>query len=294
MKNLHYPVMNKEVLSIFSKTDKDIFVDCTVGMGGHTSKLMKEFPGSSVAAIDMDRESLEMAKKNLKEFGERVSFYEMEFTDLFEQASLPWKRVSGILVDPGLSIYQLKNEERGFSFSEDSELDMRKSKDLEISAHTVINRFKENELTDIFVKFGELKKAPQFSKRIIERRLFKSIDTTGILRKIVEDFYGWRPKRGKTHPAAKVFQALRIFVNKELEGIELFLKKAPEMLSSGARIIFLTFHSVEDRLIKTIFREMKGSEKVKIIKPFPMKPAEEEIKVNNPSRSAKLRAVEIV
>lgn len=294
MKNLHYPVMNREVLSIFSETKKDIFVDCTVGMGGHASMLLKAFPGSGVVAIDMDRESLEIAEKNLNEFNKRVSYYEMEYKDLFDQINQPWERVSGILIDPGLSIYQLKNEERGFSHSEDSGLDMRKNRNLEISAHSVINRFKEKELTEIFEKFGELKRAPQFSKRIIERRLFKSIDTAGELRKIVEDFYGWRPRRGKTHPAAKIFQALRIFVNKELEGIELFLKKSAEVLSQGARIIFLTYHSIEDRLIKVIFKELGNSGKVKIIKPFPMKPTPEEIKVNNPSRSAKMRVVEIL
>ena len=133
-----------------------------------------------------------------------------------------------------------------------------------------------------------------FAKRIIERRLFQKIDTSDQLRKIIEDFFGWRPKRGRTHPAAKVFQALRIYVNKELEGIKEFLETIAGRMTGGARIVFLTFHSLEDRMIKEVFKKLKESGAARIIKPFPMKATEEEIINNNPSRSAKLRAVEIL
>ena len=173
-------------------------------------------------------------------------------------------------------------------------LDMRKEIGVGISAHEVINKFREKDLSEIFEKYGEIRNSKGFAKRIIERRLFNKIDTSDQLRKITEDFFGWKPKRGRTHPAAKVFQALRIYVNRELEGIGEFLESISVRLQRGARIVFLTFHSLEDRIIKDVFRKLKESGQVKIIKPFPMKPSEKEINTNNPSRSAKLRAVEII
>ncbi len=292
MANSHYPVMNKEVLSVLGETDRDIFLDCTVGMGGHASIILDAFPGAELIAVDADNESLKMAKKNMKKFGDRVKFYRTLFTDIFTIPEINWERISGILVDPGLSVVQIKNGGRGFSHSEDSYLDMRKDKRNTLTAHEVINNFSEAELTEIFRKYGEIGKAKGFAKRIIERRLFGPIDTSIQLRKIVEDYFGWRPKKGRTHPAAKIFQSLRIFVNGELEGIDKFIESVSKLLKKGARVIFLSFHSTEDRVIKKAFKKLYEEGEVKLIKPFPMKPLESEIRINNPSRSAKLRAIE--
>ena len=285
--------MNREVISVLRDTDKTLFLDCTVGMGGHASLILEEFPGSGLIALDMDMESIKMAEANLKEYGSRVKFFRTRFTDVFELKEIQWKDISGVLVDPGLSVYQIKSEGRGFSHSENSRLDMRKDRGSGISAYEVINEFSEKQLTEIFEKYGEVRNAPAFSKRIIERRLFGPVETSEDLRKIVEDFFGWRPKKGLTHPAARIFQALRIYVNAELEGIGGFIEGLSGGLVRGARIVFLTFHSVEDRIIKSAFRKLRDNGKADIIRPFPMKPTDEEIRVNHPSRSAKLRAVEI-
>lgn len=292
--NSHYPVMNSEVISVLRDTDGELFLDCTVGMGGHASMILNEFRGSELIAVDIDSESMEMAKKNLAQYGDRVRFIPAQFTSLFRIGGIDWSRLSGVLVDPGLSVFQIKSGGRGFSHSENSKLDMRKEIGEGISAHDVVNRFSEKELSEIFEKYGEIRNAEGFAKRIIERRLFTKIDTSEQLRKIIEDFFGWKPKRGRTHPAAKVFQALRIYVNGELDGIKEFINDLSGHLKRGARIVFLTFHSLEDRLIKESFRKLKDSGKAKLIKPFPMKPTDDEIRDNNPSRSAKLRAVEIL
>ena len=286
--------MNNEVISVLRETDRALFIDCTVGMGGHASMILDEFPGSELIAIDADSISIEMAKKNMAQYGNRVRFVRGQFKDVFEAGNVPWEKVSGVLIDPGLSVYQIKSGGRGFSHSENSKLDMRKEIGKGISAHDVINTFSEKQLTDIFEKYGEIRNPGRFAKRIIERRLFERIDTSGQLRKIVENFFGWHPKKGKTHPAAKVFQALRIYVNGELEGVGEFIDTLSIRLKKGARIVFLSFHSLEDRMIKQAFRKLHDSGTAQIIRPFPMKPTEEEIRLNNPSRSAKLRAIELL
>ncbi len=286
--------MNKEVISVLEGSEGDIFIDCTVGMGGHASMILDKFPGSELIAIDVDSESINMAKRNMMKYGDRVRFFLTRFTRVFDIEDIEWSRISGVLVDPGLSVYQIKSAGRGFSHSENSILDMRKDIGKGISARTVVNTFREKELSDIFEKYGEIRNSKGFAKRIIERRLFEKIETSEQLRKITENFFGWKPARGKTHPAARVFQALRIYVNDELEGISEFIDTLAGRLKKGAMIVFLTFHSLEDRIIKTVFRKLKDSGLVKLIKPFPMKPTDEEIRINNPSRSAKLRAVEIL
>ncbi len=292
--SIHYPVMNSEVISVLENSARDIFLDCTVGMGGHAALILNKFPESKLIAVDMDEESLEIAKRNMADYRDRVRFINTNFKDLFEAEEIDWDRVSGVLIDPGLSVYQIKSEGRGFSHSEDSKLDMRKDMSKGITAHEIVNTFNEKELSEIFEKYGEIRRADGFAKRIIERRLFEVIDTSLQLKKISEDYFGWRPKRGKTHPASKVFQALRIYVNKELEGISEFVGTLSKKLKKGARIVFLTFHSTEDRIIKNVFKKLKNSGSIKTIRPFPMVPTTEEIEKNNPSRSAKLRAVEIL
>lgn len=294
MSSQHYPVMNKDIIAIFRETEQRMFIDCTLGMGGHTRHMLESFPNARVLGIDMDMNSLEQAKTNLAQFGDRVEFRHLNYTGLFQQPDIPWPEVSGILVDPGVSIYQLKEKERGFSHSIDAPLDMRKDTQSELTAFHVINTYKEKELADIFETYGEIRQARQLAKRIIERRLFGPIDTTVKLTAIIEKLYNWKPKRGKTHPAANVFQALRIVVNRELEGVDLFLEEMPQYLEKGARIAFLTFHSVEDRMVKRAFTALQKEMKLKIIKPFPAFPSEAEVAENLPSRSAKLRAGEIL
>jgi len=263
-------------------------------MGGHARQLLESFPDSRVIGIDMDNESLAQAKNHLAEFGERIEFHHLDFKEFFERADIAGKAISGILVDPGISMVQLKDPQRGFSHSIDAPLDMRKDRNSPISAAEVVNSYTEKMLTDIFEKYGEVPKARFLAKRIIETRLFQPFRSTLQLTAIIEKLYGWKPKRGKTHPAANVFQALRIVVNKEVEGIDDFIRKIPHYLKKGARIVFLTFHSVEDRIVKNTFIALQKESILRIIKPFPTFPSESEVAENLPSRSVKLRAGEIL
>jgi 16S rRNA (cytosine1402-N4)-methyltransferase len=293
MNFLHYPVMSKEVLEIFSGTRKKLFVDCTVGGGGHSHRILAAFPQCRVIAIDQDGESLGLAQKNLQPFGERVQFHGGSFLDLFENFDCRGLEVSGVLVDPGISSVQLKEDRRGFSHSLDGPLDMRKNQGSGPTAADVLNTFSEERLVDIFRRYGEVTNARRLAKAIIEKRLFAPWNSTVQLRLLVEHLAHWRPRRGLVHPAAKVFQALRIFVNRELEGLEPWLDKIPGHLPSGSRVAFLTYHSLEDRMVKQAFQRLQRREQAQLLRPFPATPTPGEIEENLASRSAKLRALEV-
>ena len=293
MKLLHYPVMNKEVLDVLGDPGESYFVDCTLGMGGHSYFALKQFHRSRVIGMDVDDESLAKAKENLAPFGERVNILRCNYIDLFEEIEIGDYHVAGMLIDPGISMVQLKDPERGFSHNIDSPLDMRKDRSAGMSAADVVNTMSEKELTGIFRDYGEVKQADRLAKSIIEKRLFETIDSTLKLKEVVEKVFGKHVPKGKVHPAALVFQALRIYVNHELSGVDEFLKKAASKLNSEAKLIFISYHSVEDRMVKRTFKELAKDGTVKIVKPFPMVPSEEEVRDNPPSRSAKLRAVTI-
>ena len=293
MNFLHYPVMNKEVLGILAGTRRKLFVDCTVGGGGHSHHILAAFPGARVIAIDQDKESLALSRENLRGFGDRVRFHHGTFLSLFEDFDCRSLDVSGVLVDPGISTAQLKESRRGFSHSLDGPLDMRKDQGGGPTAAEALNSLSEDQLADIFRRYGEVAYARRLAKRIIERRLFRPWVSTAELRLLVEELSRWRPKPGQVHPAAKVFQALRIFVNRELEGLGPWLEKIPSRLRPGSRVVFLTYHSLEDRLVKRAFQELKRQEKVELLRPFPAMPRPDEIEENLASRSAKLRALEV-
>jgi 16S rRNA (cytosine1402-N4)-methyltransferase len=265
--------MNKEVLDIFQGSAKKLFVDCTVGGGGHSYHILNTFKAARVIAVDQDEESIALAKENLQAFGRRVSFHLGTFYDLFENFDCRRLAVSGILVDPGISTVQLKKSRRGFSHSVDGPLDMRKDRHDPLTAAEVLNSFSEEKLAEIFFQYGEVAEARRLAKKIIEKRLFVKLQLI--------------------HPAAKVFQALRIFINHELEGIETWLDKIPFNLRAGGRVIFITYHSLEDRLVKKGFQRLQQFKKVKVLRPFPGFPGGEELVENPASRSAKLRALEV-
>ena len=285
--------MSREVLEIFQATGKKLFVDCTVGGGGHSQQILSAFPESRVIAIDQDGESLALARENLKVFGQRVRFHQGTFISLFEEFDCRRLAVSGILVDPGISTVQLKDDRRGFSHTLDGPLDMRKNLNSSLTAAEVLNSFSEEKLADIFSRYGEVANARRLAKAIIEKRLFAPWRSTVQLRRLVEDLAHWRPRPGLGHPAAKVFQALRIFVNQELEGIGSWLEKIPQQLRSGSRLVFISYHSLEDRLVKRVFQQMQRLDQVVLLRPFPASPSREEVAENLASRSAKLRALEV-
>ena len=290
----HYPVMNREVLAIFAGTRKKLFVDCTVGGGGHSRHILGAFATSRVIAIDQDGESLSLAKQNLRDFRRRVRFHLGSYLSLFEDFDCRRLDVSGVLVDPGISTMQLKSARRGFSHSLDGPLDMRKDAETAgLTAADVLNTFPEAELACIFSRYGEVPGAGRLAKAIIEKRLFAPWSSTVQLRRLVEEIARWRPHPGLVHPAARVFQALRIFVNHELEGLDAWLEKIPGHLCPGSRVVFLTYHSLEDRLVKHAFQQLQRLGKAVLIKPFPAVPGSDEVGENLASRSAKLRALEV-
>ncbi len=293
MNFLHYPVMNREVLEILAGTRKKLFVDCTVGAGGHSHHILSAFPEARVIAIDQDGDSLDLARENLRDFAERVSFHRGTFLSLFEDFDCRGLAVSGVLVDPGISTVQLKQNLRGFSHSLDGPLDMRKDPGTGRTVAEVLNSFSEEQLAGIFSRYGEVPGARRLAKAIIEKRLFAPWVSTAQLRKLVEGISHWRPRPGLVHPAAQVFQALRIFINGELEGLEPWLEKIPAQMPAGSRVVFLTYHSLEDRMVKHVFQQLQRQEKVKLLRPFPARPRCDEIEENLASRSAKLRALEV-
>ena len=293
MNFLHYPVMNREVLEIFAGTQKELFVDCTVGGGGPSQRILAAFPGSRLIAIDQDGESLALARENLREYGARVRFHQGTYLSLFEDFDLRRPAVSGVLVDPGISTVQLKDGRRGFSHTQDGPLDMRKDASSGPTAADVLNSFPEERLADIFFRYGEVPYARRLAKAIIEKRLFAPWGSTAQLRLLIEGLTHWHPRPGLVHPAAQVFQALRIHVNRELEGLDAWLEKIPGHLPAGSRVVFLTYHSLEDRLVKHAFQALQRREKVELLRPFPARPGRDEVEENLASRSAKLRALEV-
>ncbi len=284
--------MNREIVDIFRPTASGTIIDCTLGMGGHSLAILKQLPDVQILGIEIDDESLAIAKKNLDPFADRIEYHNINYIKLFQKIDLTSKKISGILVDPGISMFQLKHEDRGFSHNINAPLDMRKDQSSELTAYDVINGYSEKELSDIFKRYGDLQKAEKLAKKIIEHRLFKRVETTSQLKEICEKVLGY-PVKGKSHPAAKVFQALRIQVNSELEGFADFIMQLPKYLIKGGKLALLTFHSIEDRIVKQRLNQLKSAGLVNIIKPYPMFPTEEEINENSASAPAKLRIAEV-
>lgn len=290
----HYPVMSREVLEVLAGTAKTLFVDCTVGGGGHSHRILGAFPQARLIALDQDPESLELARGTLAEFAGRVRFRHGSYLSLFDELDCRGLGVCGVLVDPGISMAQLKDGRRGFSHSLEGPLDMRKDPASGgETAADMLNAYGEERLADLFARYGEVPDSRRLAKAVIEKRLFAPWRATGELRRLVENLTHWRPRAGSVHPAARVFQALRIAVNRELDGLAAWLERIPAQLPRGCRVAFLTYHSLEDRLVKRAFQEMARQGRAELLRPFPGRPAADEVAENLASRSAKLRALEV-
>lgn len=291
----HIPVLADEVLGYLEAQRKGVYVDCTLGMGGHALRILKNNPDARLIGFDIDEASLDSARKNLEPFSDRVVLYHSDFRYL-PDLNIDFSRIAGVFADLGISSIQLDNPERGFSHSLKGPLDMRMDYRTKTDAGKVINKSSENKLAEIFREFGELRQAKRLAQDIVSRRKFRKIETTEDLRRLCERVCRWRPQKGKIHPAAKVFQALRIEVNQELKDLDVFLEKTAAKLKQGARIVVISFHSLEDRIIKHTFRELSSSKKerplLKVLTKKPVVPSDTEIQRNSRSRSAKLRAAE--
>ncbi|MDH7512986.1 MAG: 16S rRNA (cytosine(1402)-N(4))-methyltransferase RsmH [Clostridiales bacterium] len=291
----HRPVLLKEVLDIVDVTREGIYIDGTIGLGGHALGILRQNPRAALIGLDIDEQSLDEAKKNLTPYADRVQLFHADFRYI-PGLDIDFSAVRGMILDLGLSSFQLDSPERGFSFNQEGPLDMRMDLRNKTTAFKIIDTYSEPRLARLFWEYGELKQARRLAKEIIARRKVKKIETTTELRSLVEGVCGWIPQKGKIHPAAKVFQALRIEVNGELEGVAEFLETMARKVPTGARLAVISFHSLEDRIVKRTFARLAsdegGTALLRLLTRKPITPSEEE-KISNPrSRSAKLRAAE--
>ena len=294
----HKSVMLDEVISFIKPGKGDIIVDATIGAGGHSRQILKMIePDGLLIGIDRDAEILKIAGKSLSKISDIYKLYQADYVDLdYILDKLEISKVQGILLDLGVSSLQLDSLERGFSFSKEGPLDMRMDRTKGITAEDLLKRLSEKEMADIFWRYGGEGRSRRIAKAIIqERRMGTEIKTTTQLAKIVEKALytpGKYQKKRKIHPATRVFQALRIAVNDELKSLEYFLNNVCEFLASGSRIVVISFHSLEDRLVKSAFRKGQDASSLKILTKKPLSPLDSEIRENVRARSAKLRVAE--
>jgi 16S rRNA (cytosine1402-N4)-methyltransferase len=303
---MHEPVLLQEIVDSLRPSHEDgTLVDATVGLAGHAEALLERYPATRLVAIDRDPRALELARKRLERFGDRVAFAEgrhESLIDILKQSNI--ETISGLVADLGVSSMQLDDASRGFSFRFDAPLDMRMGPD-STRAADLVNQLDEIELSRILRDYGEEPKARRIARAIVEARQSAPIETTGQLATIVRSV-----KKSKPHdidPATLTFQALRIAANEELTGLDRFIEDAVSVLESGARIAVISFHSLEDRIVKRALRRLEGectcppsmpvcgcgaTEVVKILTGRPVTASEDEVKRNPRSRSAKLRVAE--
>ncbi len=284
----HKPVLLREVLQVFEGKNLKLFFDGTLGAAGHARAILEEHPEiEKYIGCDRDPIALELASKALAKWGEKVELVRGDYAEMPRHLKkLKISCVDGFLIDVGVSSMQLDQRERGFSFMGDAPLDMRMDPEGELTAETIVNRYSEVELARIFHEYGEERRSRPVAKAIVIARKKRRIRTTGELVEIIKP----HATKGRLHPATLVFQALRIVVNDELGQLEKGLKAAIAHTCIGGRIAAISFHSLEDRIVKNIFRDAR--EEVKILTKKPIGPSADEMRANPRSRSAKLRAVE--
>ena len=299
MEYRHISVMPQEVISILQPQGDGIYVDATLGGGGDT-KLIAEMIGKrgKIIGIDRDIEAIEATKKKLNNFQDRIIYIHDNFKNLnLILDKLNVDKVNGILLDLGVSSFQLENPDRGFSFREgektDSILDMRMDTSQNLNAYVVINKYPEAKIRDILYHLGQEPFARKIAKRIVEERRMKPITTVNdlleIIRKSTPPKYRYSRRK---HYASKVFRAIRMEVNQELPAIEEVIPQAVSRLKAKGRLVVISFHSLEDRIVKHSFRKLFQEGEVIILTRKPLIPTEKEIKMNHKADSAKLRAIE--
>jgi 16S rRNA (cytosine1402-N4)-methyltransferase len=285
---------------INSECSSNCVADLTFGGGGHSFHMLNKKPELKIYGVDQDDDAIKNAKKNIQEkkLEDSITILKMNFEKFPEwvNKNKPELKFRAILMDLGVSSHQFDDDERGFSYRRDGVLDMRMdaSANNTLTAKTIVNKFSEKEIADIIYKYGEEKLSFRIAKNICEYRSKKEIETTSELEEIVFTSYPAKFRHGRTHPATKTFQALRIFVNREIEVLEHVLEDLYRLLDKNGRLVVITFHSLEDRIIKHKFKEFFARDKnaVKIVTKKPIYPSTIEIEKNSRSRSAKLRIIE--
>lgn len=286
--DVHRPVLLKEVLDFLKVEPGKKYIDATVGGGGHAVEIVKR--GGILLGIDCDTEALKYASERLRVEAEESRVERGNFKEIDAIAKRNgFGKVAGILFDLGMSSWQIEHSGRGFTFQKDEPLDMRMDTSLKVTAAKLLNSLNEDELAQIFQKFGEERLARVLAAAVVRSRRIKPIQTTADLVSLIEQSLG---RKHRIHPATKAFQALRIAVNDELENLKTALPKAVKLLQSGGRIVAISFHSLEDRIIKREFARLASKGEVRWLTKKPLRPSEEELSLNPRARSAKLRTLE--
>jgi len=297
-KKNHYPVLLNEIISIVTPQYGGTFIDCTFGQGGYAKKIL-EYPKTKVIGLDRDKDSIKVSSKIKKKFGDRFFFVNKKFSQI-NQLNLNNENIKSIIFDLGYSYTQIKDLTKGLSFTSDKELNMKMGLN-EFSAKDVIHKLDRNELQKIFKFFGNEKDNKKIASIILKKREVKEIDTQSLV-KIIESSKKKKNYK-KTHPATKIFQALRIFVNKEISELIYGLINATKILKPGGIIAVVTFHSLEDRIVKFFFKSLSEKKSIsrylpktkekdnlfRVVNKKPIVPSNNELKQNPSSRSAKLR-----
>jgi len=301
----HIPVLTEQVIRWLAPVAPGLFVDATLGLGGHSAALLEAAPDFRLLGVDRDPQAVAGARRRLEPYGRRVTLVNRTFDcvpEILAEKGLP--RPAAILADIGCSSLQLDTPERGFSFSVDGPLDMRMGSDGETAAD-LVNTADEAELVKIFWRYGEERRSRAVARAIVRERELSPIATTGELRQLVEGVI-WRTRGQKIHPATRVFQALRIAVNDELGQLERFLEPAVRALKPNGRMAVISFHSLEDRIVKQGFVKLEGrctcppdfpecrcepEQLVEILTRSPLRPSDEETALNPRARSARMRVV---
>jgi 16S rRNA (cytosine1402-N4)-methyltransferase len=286
---MHVPVMLRECLEYLAIRPDGVYLDATAGMGGHAGAIARQLNTGLVLACDRDAESLARAQANTADCALRIHFHNVPFSLVGQAlAAEGLTQVDGLLADLGVSRYQLTEGERGFSLMADGPLDMRMDRSQGQTAADIVNYESEKQLADLIFQLGEERRSRRIARAIVRARPIK---TTGQLAKLIESAV---PRTGKLHPATQTFMALRIAVNQENEELDALLAAIPTLVKPGGRAVLLTFMSIEDRKVKQSFQALAREGRVNILTRHVVRPSEEEVRDNPPSRSAKLRAVEIV
>ncbi|MFW6056587.1 MAG: 16S rRNA (cytosine(1402)-N(4))-methyltransferase RsmH [Chloroflexota bacterium] len=285
----HVPVMVTEVMEALQPRPGERYVDCTVGAGGHARAILERIdPGGRLLGIDADPAALELARQNLAEFGPTVTLAQGNFAQLTDLCNdHGFTANAGILMDLGVSSMQLNMAERGFSFQQEAPLDMRFDSTRGTSAADIVNSYSEKEIARILWEYGEERYSRQIARRIVQNR---PIQSTLRLAHIVQQVHGSR--RGRIHPATRTFMALRIAANRELENLKLALDQTVELLREGGRVVVISYHSLEDRIVKQFMRREAASHVFSLVSRKVIRPTSLETRSNPRSRSARLRVAE--
>ncbi len=311
MEIVHTPVLLNECLEYLSPVGEPfenhcLMIDSTLGEGGHTYNFLKKYPGLSVVGLDADCVIQARAKERLAEFGDRIHFFNGWFNEFYSNYPEEYEKPDLILFDLGISVFHYEKSTRGFSFRYDEKLDMRLNANSEKSAADLVNDLPEEKLADLIYLYGEEKLSRRIAKAIVEARAGGRIESSKALAEIIWNAVPGNYRYGNIHPATRTFQALRIAVNSELKRLPDALQNAFRDLKVGGKMGVITFHSLEDRIVKNYFRNLGkqcvcppevaicrcgGKQCAELITRKPVAPSAEEVKVNSPSRSAKLRVI---